>query len=233
MSKKRDNLFERHIDKAVLGVVGLLSLWLLWVFILGNPYAVEYDSVKLGPGEIDNHIKNQEVQQLLSKLDDAPKPKSYTKNRGAEFSRMVACSIKNIADDVYFPIPGYGRKVSVDSRIYVLPDVGEVSDVLVERLRSAVYVPTEPVGAGNPYGMALTEFGDIDLVTVEASFGVPSLYKNFGQCFSGRQVRRDWQDKNLAKPVFAAVGLERQRELDDGSFGEWQEVKRTKVDNLK
>ncbi len=233
MSKKRDNLFERHIDKVVLGVAGLLSLWLLLVFILGNPYAVEYDSVKLGPGEIDNHIKNQEVQQLLSKLDEAPKAKSYTKNRGAEFAKMVACSINNIADDVYFPIPGYGRKVSVDSRIYVLPDIDEVIDVSVERVRSVVYVPTEPVGANNPYGMALTEFGDIDLVTVEASFNVANLYKDFGQCFSGRQVRRDWQDKNLAKPVFAAVGLERQRKLDEGSFGEWQKVAQTKVDNLK
>ena len=233
MSKKRDNLFERYIDKAVLGVAMLLSLWLLWVFILGNPYAVEYGSVKLGPGEIDNHIKDQEVQQLLSKLGEAPKAKSYTKNRRAEFAKMVACSINNIADDVHFPIPGYGRKVSVDSRIYVLPDIDEVSDVSVERVRSVVYVPTEPVGANNPYGMALTDFGDIDLVTIEASFNVASLYKNFEQCFSGRQVRRDWQDKNLAKPVFAFVGLERQRKVDDGSFGEWQEVKRTKVDNLK
>ncbi|MHC4242974.1 MAG: hypothetical protein ACYSU4_11265, partial [Planctomycetota bacterium] len=129
MSKKRDNLFERHIDKAVLGVAGLLSLWLLWVFILGNPYAVEYDSVKLGPGELDNHIEDQEVQQLLSKLDEAPRPKSYTRNRRAEFAKMIACSVNNIADNVYFPIPGYGRKVSVDSRIYVLPDIDEVSDV--------------------------------------------------------------------------------------------------------
>jgi hypothetical protein len=233
MSKKRDNLFERYIDKVVLGVAGLLSLWLLWVFILGNPYAVEYDSVKLGPGQIDNHIENQAVQQLLSKLGEAPSPKSYTKNRSAEFAEMLACSVNNIADGVYFPMPGYGRKVSVDSRIYVLPDIDEVSDVSVERVRSVVYVPMEPVGANNPYGMAPTKFGDIDLVTVEASFDIASLYKDFGQCFSGRQVRRDWQDKNLAKPVFAAVGLERQRKLADGSFGEWQEVKRTKVDNLK
>ncbi len=235
MSKKRDNLFERYIDKVVLGVVGLLSLWLLWVFVLSNPYATEYDGRKLGPGRIDNYIKEQGVEQLLSKLEEAPKPKVYdeTKKKAPQFVKMCTCSISRIDENVCLPIPGYAGDVSPDSRIYVLPEIGEVSDVAVERYRSVVHKPLEPVGPDNPYRMALTELGDIDIVTVEASFDTASLYKSFEQCFSGRLVRRDWQDKNLAKPVFAAAGLQRRRKLDDGSFGAWAEVGRTKVDDFK
>lgn len=235
MSKKRDNLFERYIDKVVLGVVGLLSLWLLWVFVLGNPYATEYDGRKLGPGQIDNYIKEQGVEQLLSKLQEHPKPKVYdeTKKKAPQFAKMVACSISRIDENVFLPVPGYAGDVSPDSRIYVLPEIGEVSDVAVERYRSVVHMPVEPVGPDNPYRVALTELGDIDIVTVEASFDTASLYKSFEQSFSGRLVRRDWQDKNLAKPVFAAVGLQRRRLLDDGSFGAWEGVGRTKVDDLK
>jgi len=235
MSKKRDNLFERYIDKVVLGVAGLLSLWLLWVFVLGNPYATEYDGRKLGPGRIDDYIKEQGVEQLLSNLEEAPKPKVYdeTKKKAPQFAKMCTCSISRIDENACLPIPGYAGKVSPDSRIYVLPEIGEVSDVAVERYRSVVYMPLEPVGPDNPYRVSLTELGDIDIVTVEASFDTASLYKSFEQSFSGRLVRRDWQDKNLAKPVFAAAGLQRRRKLDNGSFGEWAEVGRTKVDDFK
>ncbi len=233
MSKKRDNLFERYVDKVVLGIIGILCLWLLGVFVLGNPYAREYEGHRLGPGEIDSYIEKQEVHQLLSRLEEAPKPKIYNKNRGTGFAKKFACSISNISDDVYIPIPGYAGKVSVDSRIYLVPEIDEVSNVAVERVRSVAYVPAEVVGVDNPYRSVAAELGDIDFVTVEASFDVASLYKNFEQCFAGRAVRRDWHDKNLAKPVFAAVGLERCRLLDNGSFGEWQEVPRTKIDYLK
>lgn len=235
MSKKRDNLFELYIDKVVLGVAGLFSLWLLWVFVLGSPYAIEYDGRKLSPSQIDKYIEKQGIEQLLSKLEEAPKPKVYdqTKKKAPQFTKMVQCSINHIDESACIPIPGYGRKVAVDSRIYTLPEVGEVGDVAVEHYRSVVHKPLEPVGSDNPYSIVLTELGDIDLVTVQASFDAASLYKNFEQSFSGRLVRRDWQDKNLAKPVFAAVQLQRRCKLDNGSFGKWEAVGRTKVDGLK
>jgi len=233
MSKKRDNLFERYVDKVVVGIIGILCLCLLWVFVLGNPYAQEIDDQKLGPGEIDSYIEKQQARQLLSRLEEAPEPKTYNKNRAAQFAEKFACSINNISDDVYIPIPCYAGEVSVDSRVYQVPEIGEVDDVAVERVRSVAYVPVEPVGLNNPYRMVATELGDIDFVTVEASFDVASLYKNFEQRFAGRAVRRDWHDKNLAKPVLAAVELERRRLLENGSFSDWQLVPRTKIDYLK
>jgi uncharacterized membrane protein YgcG len=232
MSKKRDNLFVRYVDKVVLGIIGILCLCLLWVFVL-NSSTQEIDGKKLGPGEIDNYIEKQQARQLLSRLEEAPEPKTYNKDRAAQFAEKFACSINNISDDVYISIPCYAGKVSVDSRVYQVPEIGEIDDVAVERVRSVAYVPVEPIGLNNPYTMVVTELGDIDFVTVEASFDVASLYKNFGQRFTGRAVRRDWHDKNLAKPVFAVVELERRRMLDNSGFGDWQLVPRTKIDYLK
>ena len=234
MSKKRDNLFERYVDKAVLGIVTILGLWLLWAFVLGSPYAEQYDGQKLGPGEIDSYIAKNQVPQLLAKLDEPAKPRVYGRDRSKEFAAKLACSISNrISDNLYIPIPGYGYKVSAGDRIYRVPLIPDIGGADVERIRSVAYVPVEPVGVDNPYTIVAAELGDIDFVTVEASFDVTNLYENFEDSFAGRSVRKDWQDKNLAKPVFAAVALERRRLLDDGSFGDWQEVERTKIDSLK
>ncbi|RKY12715.1 MAG: hypothetical protein DRP65_00365 [Planctomycetota bacterium] len=235
MSKKRENLFERYIDKAVLGVAGLLSLWLLWVFVLASPYSTKIDGRKIGSGQIDEYIRDQWVEQLLRKLEEHPKPKVYDKTRkkAPRFAKMIECSINHIDENVCVPIPGYGDNVAVDSRIYTLPEIGELGDVAIEHYRTVVYKPLEPVDLANPYSTVPTDLGDIDLVTVQASFDAASLYRNFEQSFSGRLVRRNWQDKNLAKPVFAAVQLQRRRKLYDGSFSKWEVVGRTKVDDLK
>jgi len=73
----------------------------------------------------------------------------------------------------------------------------------------------------------------LDLVTVQASFSVGGLADSFEQCFAGSQVPEDWRDPVLARPVFAAVELERQQLLANGQWGPWQDVGRAKVEPRK
>ena len=57
--KNRGNLLEQHAEKIVLGVAGIVSLGLLWMFVLSSPNAEEVGGRKRGSGEIDRYIKGQ------------------------------------------------------------------------------------------------------------------------------------------------------------------------------
>ena len=61
MSQKKGDFFERHVDKIVLGVVGIICLWLLLIYVLPGAYSIEIDGNQLGPGEIDHYIERQVV----------------------------------------------------------------------------------------------------------------------------------------------------------------------------
>jgi hypothetical protein len=84
----------------------------------------------------------------------------------------------------------------------------------------------------NLYDKAGNEPNDLDLVSVEARFDVQELYKNFRESFF-EDVDDQWADPCLAKPVFAAVQLQRQQLDDQGRWGDWQDVPRARIDHNK
>jgi len=68
---------------------------------------------------------------------------------------------------------------------------------------------------------------------VEAKFDVKGLYNRFSENFVGDNIREEWRDPCLARPIFAAVELQRQELLSDGSWGDWQMVSRAKIEHRK
>ena len=38
MKSKKGMSIEQHVEKIVIGISALIALWLLWAFVLGNPY---------------------------------------------------------------------------------------------------------------------------------------------------------------------------------------------------
>jgi hypothetical protein len=106
-----------------------------------------------------------------------------------------------------------------------------VTDVGISHLRAAAYVPLQEVTAQNTYDKVVTEPNDIDLVTVEGKLDVAELYRRYQASFAGVDVQKEeWRDPCLAKPVFAAVQLERRELLENGSWGTWQPVPRSRVE---
>lgn len=236
MNKKTGNFFERYVDKIVLVVVGILSLLVLWIFIFSGPYAVEYESGgrKFNVSDLDIHIK-QQAEELEDKLNESATEKHYVRDRRKEFFDRLACSVSDIPNNIYYPLPSSGSGVAISDRIYVLPDLNEleVGDAAVESIRTVVHMPVDEVDIQHPYNSVETELADIDLVTVEGSIDISSLYDAFHQSFSGRRVKGDWRDDDLAQPVFAAVELQRQRLIGKNKWSNWQSVPRTKVDDFK
>ncbi|GAG20623.1 unnamed protein product, partial [marine sediment metagenome] len=232
MIKKGSNFFEEHIEKIVLAIVGLICLWLLITRVFLSPNVVSYDNRKFGPVDIDTHIGEQ-AELLEDKLNDKPEPGQPYKKQVDGLIALLNSAIDNIDTTLYPPIPPNTLIDVGDNPAYRIPQIGEVNDVVVERIRAAAYVPTEEIDEENVYDSTNSEPNDIDFVTVEAKFDVARLMRSFYGSFAGEDVPEEWRDPCLANPAFAAVQLQRQELLADGSWSDWQIVPRTKIDHRR
>lgn len=234
INKKKGNLLEQHAEKIVLGVVGIISVVLLWAFVLSSPNAVKLGGKKRGPGEIDRYLKT-EADTLDEELKKPPvlRPPTSPDAKRKFFARKMGNTIEEVPD---FQIPGVAPnpKVGEEKRLYAMPDVGRVDEVVAEAIRGAAHIPLEEIGPDNPYDKAMTQVDDIDLVTVQVSFDVAALHRNFTQSFvMGRNVKNEWKDEELATPVFASAQLQRRRSLEGGRWSEWEVVPRPRIDQYR
>ena len=233
------SFFEEHIEKIILAAVGLVCLWLLVTHVLlDRPNAVSLDNRKFKPGTIDNYI-SKEADILKQKLDQPPTAALLEPNKPTitlkGFTALLDSAVRGVDTGVYLPQPYSisGQRYANKKGEYRLPDIGEVSDVAVERIRAVAYVPIEEITEQSIYDKVGHEPNDIDLVTVEAKFDAAGLYQRFNECFAGDDVTTELRDPCLARPVFAAVQLQRQELNPDGSWSNWQTVPRIKIDHLR
>ena len=234
MSKKKkiQNLLEVHLDKIVLGVIGVFGLYLLWAFVLGNPYGAVAHGRKLGPGQIDQ-INRQQSQYLAESLNDSADPVIYDQTLAVEFEEQMRTSLPKLAVHLSIPYPGVGEQIFEDDRVYPTPEIVPLSDVQVAFLRGAVHKPTEEVTPEIPYRSVMTELGDMDLVSVSGIIDIQTLFRNFQQSFVGPRLAATWREPAFAKPVFAQMELQRRQKLADGSWGDWQALPRTQIDPFR
>ncbi len=231
MKKKKGNLLEQHAEKIVLGVSVLVSLALLWLFVIGGPNAVVVSGRKLGPGEVDRHVRTQ-AERLDAKLKEPAVHVEYTGNHKDMYAARLQSPLEAVPD-FKLVVPGRTEMIAED-REYSLPPVPPARDASAASFRGAAHVPVDEVTQENPYERALATLGDIDLVTVQASIDVAALYRNFKQSFvMGRNLRPEWKDEELATPVFASAQLQRRRLLDNGQWSEWEVVPRPRIDQYR
>ena len=229
MSKKVGNFFEAHVEKIIIGLVGLVCIWILISHVFFSPQVVSFDNKKFGPGDIDTYISKQ-AELLETKLNGQPKPKQPYQPRVDDFLAQLDSAINNIDVGLNLPQPIISSRRVTDERKYSVPQIGKVGDISVEHIRVVAYVPTERINQEKTYYDAENEPNDIDLVTVEAKFDVARLYESFYQDFAGEKVREQWRDPCIGKPIFAAVQLQRQQLFDDGKWSDWQIVPRARID---
>lgn len=234
MSKKKNikDMLETHLDKIVLGFIGVVSLYLLWAFVAGNPYGVQTFGRKTGPGRID--LQNRQEALVLEQLLDEPAERTeYDLQLAADFEDMLRTSLPQIAVHVPIPYPGTGEQVIDDDRVYPVPEVTALTEVQVALLRGAVFVPTAEVTPETPYQSVSSELGDLDLVTVSGRIDIPTLYRNFQQSFMGPRLNATWREPTYARPVVARMELQRRQKLADGTWGDWAVLPRTRIDPFR
>jgi hypothetical protein len=235
-NKKLLLILEKQIDKIVLGVFALISLFLLWVFVIGNPYSekvrIQGRERTLSPSEIDRYVK-QEAEKMLPELKKPAPPINYNEPYVANYQQKLECSISGISSSVLIPSPGAGEGVIEEERLYALPPIPALTAVAIADLRGAAKVPTEEITPGRPYVNAMGEVEDIDLVSVSARFDVKRLYTNFQQSFMGPRLKTSWKDPALATPIFANLELQRRARQKSGQWGPWESVPPAKIDSYQ
>jgi hypothetical protein len=229
MSKKSGSGIEQHIDKIVLGIAGLIALYVLIFYVLKSPNTIEYNGEQYAPANIDRAIYEQakNVEDMLAR---SPKEGDQYRSKLSDFNSMLAMPIQSVGENIVFPLPY--SSVSDESRIYTIPKIGDINSVNARMLSAVAYMPKKPLKDGDLYASAEVQLADLDFVTVEATIDVAELSRRFSQSFkaasAGSLKRQAW-----TKPVFAAVQLERQQSLANGEWGDWQIVPRTNVDDYR
>jgi len=228
---KIGSFFEEYVEKIFLVIVGLVCVWLLITRVIFSPNEVAYGDGKYSPGAVDDQVYEEAVL-LRDKINTPPTDPEPYQSKLSEFVALLDSSISDIDVKLWPQVP-----YAVDGVVsgkgggqYSLPRIGEVNDVAVEHIRAVAYVPTVAVTAESPYDKAPHEPNDIDLVTVEAKFDIEGLFERFNYSFVD-DVAEQWADPCLAKPIFAAVQLQRQELVEDGSWSDWQVVPRSKIDH--
>ena len=222
-------MLETHLDKIVLGVIGLVSLYLLWTFVVGNPYGAEVGGRKMGPGDIDLQNR-QQAQQLAEMLNQPAAPVLYDQRISAEFETLMQSALPGLAVGLAVPYPGVGTQMIADDRIYPIPEIVPLSKVQIALIRGAVHKPTDEIGPDTPYSSVSTELGDLDLVTVSGQIDTQALYRNFQQSFMGPRLNVAWREQSFAKPIFARIELQRRQRLSDGTWSsEWETVPQSQI----
>ncbi|MBN2018837.1 MAG: hypothetical protein JW749_01280 [Sedimentisphaerales bacterium] len=229
MTKRKGNFIEEHIEKAVLALAMILSVFLLFKFVVISPYVFNYGGRNFSAGKIDLHI-NEEAQKLKKLLNDDSAPATAYEPKIDAFAAMMKKAVE-IDADILWPLPS-AVELKIDKK-YRIPQIPAVKDVSVEHIRAAAYVPNRDITAENAKDEGAYELDDIDLVTVQAGYDMTGLADAFEASFAGDDLPENWRDEQLAKPVFAAVDLQRQELGSDGDWGSWQSIPRVKIDPWK
>ncbi|MDD5458555.1 MAG: hypothetical protein PHF37_04095 [Phycisphaerae bacterium] len=232
MDKKSGNFFEQNIEKIVLAVFAVISLYILFTQAVLSPHKIEFNGRKVQPSQIDRLIV-EKADELEQKLAEKPKPKEPYQSRVNDFLAKMNSSLNGINTDIPLPIPAPGKINSLKDRLYNLPKIAAPEDVVANNIRAVAYLPTEEVTGDLPYDEPRSKPGDLDLVTVQASIDVKGLYQSFYESFVTNVAKTEWSDPCLAIPVFAAVQLERQELGSNGQWSDWQIIPRPIIESSR
>ncbi len=248
---KIGRLCENHVEKIVLVVAGIISVWLFITGVLISPDVVKYENKNVSVVRID--------ELIAQKLDELRTAKEHATSEGdASYKPRLTGPVdpndpvlttvghrpqpKSFLELFRTPLAFLGTPAKATGPVlaaqpgeagtprYRLPAIPRLTNVGIEYLRAAAYVPQGDVTMERPYAAAQSQVEDIDLVTVEAKFDIVETYRQFREYFNGSEVQKaDWRDPCLAVPKFAALQLQRQEILDTGLWSDWTAVAPNRV----
>ncbi|MFN0136809.1 MAG: hypothetical protein ACKVS9_11920 [Phycisphaerae bacterium] len=244
-------LLEKHIEKVILGLAGVFTLYMLYAYMISSPYQIEFAGKKVVPaalhGEILDSAKGLEVAVRNATGDSAPVEKfsdklqaalsrgifadatvSESVRRTVAFGTDIAVKGMEEADDAGGPIalvrplaPSQPR--FVQGRSSIVPKQAE--------LTAAAASPNAPgTGRGTGgRGGALAPGGTGD--EPEKAAGPPPIEDSWVTIASYFDVsgQREAMAKaryrsHLQKAEFVGMDVERRERQSDGQWSEWKPV---------
>lgn len=233
MGDKIREFLANHFEKLLLPLFGIAVIWLVLTKVVIGPNRVQMGREMYEPWGIDRTISRMAEEVKLELASEAQPRPPYASNT-AQLEQLYDSAIEGLSRTTAVVIaPRSVETTSLVGREYSLPNVGVIADAAAAHMRAVAYVPMDPISDKLEYKNARTGPNDIDFVTVQGTFDVPGLIKRFEASFAGSEVKLEWRDASLAKPVFGEVRLERQTMTDSGGWGPWTVVPRSRIDHRR
>ncbi len=229
MGNKILKYIEQYLDKIVIAVAAVIAVVIVFMFVLSSP---QVDGV--GLSELDESI-NRKAEALKQKLNSEPNDKIQYESQQKEFVALLKDSIDgDVNNNVYFPLPANNSgNEGAEKYTYRVPQIGAIDKPGLAVVKMAAFVPTEELSTTVTYGSAGKKLEDLDIVTVESSIDLKSLYAKFKESFAAKNFQPEKKKDQYTTPVFAKVQLQRKTQQSDGNWSEWTDVPLTKVCYLK
>ena len=232
MIRKIGRVLEDHIEKIVLIIVGILCTWLLMTRVIFSPNVVPYDNegktINVKPSQIDGFIETEARNSLQQRRNTGTIKIEPYESRTSDFLALIEQPVRNINTTLNAPNPvGIQKKVVANADVYDLPDdiVGSVTNVAMEYIRAAAYIPTSTITLDNSYEEDTSEPNNLDLIIVEAEYDIAGLCDRLYEVFIDDVYEPEYRDPCLAKPIFATVNLQRRELTGKGTWSNWQNVR--------
>lgn len=231
MNPKDAGFFLKNIEKLVLGASVLILLVVAWLFLMGNPFAIQVGNRELGPGEIKDTIARK-----AESLDRALKNETSAlpSRDGLEYSDAILQQIteKPTTMTALLPLgPGglgdeLGVGINVEPPTYSLPHP-PIAEGLMTRKGHAVLSPNIPTREMEAFIKLVGnhEPRDFSYVSVAGTFDMDEWVERLQSGDKDSRVPARWWNSMLG---ISGVMLQRQ-ELDEVT-GEW--VNETFVDPI-
>ena len=246
MKLKNINIIEQHVEKIVLALATLFSLYVLGFYVLGKPYAVELRGRKLSPAqaEVEKQNKLKTLESSLQSSDSglarelaARKVDGYAEeykkrlerpllardrlaipfNRGGLSPTDVTVPEQGVVEYlVEVPMPPIGVTVRTSSAVLLSHD--EIITRLIQRLGAQEAETAKVISAVYDGFVDEDVPRDFEPVTIMAEFDMDLWVQQLEAAPQPQRIPRTWWQRRL---LVADVVLERQ--ALDPETGQWPE----------
>ncbi|TFG90347.1 MAG: hypothetical protein E4H16_01970 [Candidatus Atribacteria bacterium] len=142
MVNKIIGFLDANAEKLLWAAVIILSAAVLFLRVLLSPNYIEYDGKKFSTGSLDEHILKQ-AMSIEAKLDRKPELSLPYDPCFVSIAQLFETPIQ--IRKVSVPVPPLIKGHPTPPFIYSLPQIGPVTDVKVNYIRSAAWVPKEEI----------------------------------------------------------------------------------------
>lgn len=225
MAKQPVNIVERHVEKAILGICAAVLLAAIAFFLVSTPNKIELGTDLVGPGEIDQRIRDagRQLNERLRKAEvEDVEVTDYTPQLEEASSPLALARLEpTIPSPVPYlpPVPDIGEAPPRQGEIRLARVIAPIQ-LKVTRGRSSLDLlppvrlndKDEPTGPPPQPGLFTA---DVNWVTVAALF---DQQKQINVCKKAGYIAE------RQNPYLVAVDLQRRMRRPDGTWGEWGDV---------
>jgi hypothetical protein len=225
MAKQAVGSIERHLEKGVLGLGGLVLIGVIAMYLVMSPNKVQLATESVGPDEIYPQVA-QQAEHARTTILNAEPPDVTLRNPVPRIRKTISSPLaaadlaSTIRSPVPFlpPVPNVGPTLSTPDKIELAKFLPPTRIQVLKGRSVANVVPPETLGPEGPEGGGST--GE----ELRATFNWVTISGVYDRREQERLCRQaGYHPRRLEHPV-VGVDLQRRERRWDGSYTEWKDV---------